>query len=171
MRKTGRALAVVATAAVVAGMTVPALAATAGPRPGPPSSVAFRPGSGRSAVDWNRELITILGTPGAQPATVHPTRSFALLQAAEYDAVTSITHAAPPYLFSVRAPRGARPDAAADQAAHDVLTALYPSLKNELDQLLAKELAAIPDTRGKQWGIRVGDIVAERLVHVRSSDG
>ncbi len=171
MRKTGRALAVVATAAVAAGMAVPALAATAGPRPGPPSSVAFRPGSGRSAVDWNRELITILGTPGAQPATVHPTRSFALLQAAEYDAVTSITHAAPPYLFSVRAPRGARPDAAADQAAHDVLTALYPPLKNELDQLLAKELAAIPDTRGKQWGIRVGDIVAERLVHVRSSDG
>ena len=41
--------------------------------------------------DWNRELIAILGTPGAHPVTVHPTRSFAILQAAEYDAVTSIT--------------------------------------------------------------------------------
>jgi len=102
---------------------------------------------------------------------VHPTRSFALLQAAEYDAVTSITHAAPPYLFSVRAPRGARPDAAADQAAHDVLTALYPPLKSGLDQLLAGELAAIPDSQGKQQGIEVGDIVAERLVGIRSSDG
>jgi membrane-associated phospholipid phosphatase len=93
------------------------------------------------------------------------------LQAAEYDAVTSITHAAPPYLFSVPAPRGARPDAAADQAAHDVLTALYPPLKSGLDQLLAGELAAIPDTRGKQQGIEVGEIVAGRLVGVRSSDG
>jgi membrane-associated phospholipid phosphatase len=171
MRKTGRALALAAAAAVVAGAAAPALAATARHEPAPRSSAAFRPGSGQSAVDWNRELITILGTAGAQPATVHPTRSFALLQAAEYDAVTSITHAAPPYLFSVRAPRGARPDAAADQAAHDVLTALYPPLKSGLDQLLAGELAAIPDTQGKQQGIEVGQIVAERLVGIRSSDG
>jgi membrane-associated phospholipid phosphatase len=171
MRKTGRALGLVAIAAVVAGLAAPALAATAGPRTGSRSSVAFMPGSGQSAVDWNRELITILGTPGAQPATIHPTRSFAILQAAEYDAVTSITHAAPPYLFSVAAPGGARPDAAADQAAHDVLTALYPSLKSGLDQLLAGELAAIPDTRGKQQGIGVGATVAKLLVGVRSSDG
>src|SRR6266567_7431842 len=171
MRKTGKTLVLAAMAAVAAGMTSPALAATARHEPVPRSAVAFTPGSGRSVVDWNRELITILGTPGAQPATVHPTRSFALLQAAEYDAVTSITHAAPPYLFSVPAPRGARPDAAADQAAHDVLTALYPALKSGPDQLLAGELAAIPDSRGKQQGIGVGHIVAERLVHIRSSDG
>jgi len=171
MRKKARTLVLVAAVAVVAGMAAPALAATARHGPGPRSPVAFRPGSGRSSVDWNRELITILGTPGAQPATVHPTRSFALLQAAEYDAVTSITHADRPYLFSVRAPRGARPDAAADQAAHDVLTALYPQLKSGPDQLLAQELAAIPDTRGKQQGIKVGDKVAERLAGARSSDG
>src|SRR5580704_7858620 len=169
MRRTGKIFAVVAAAAVAVGVAAPALAATA--RPGPRSSVAFMPGSGQSAVDWNRELITILGTPGAQPATVHPTRSFALLQAAEYDAVTSITHAGPKYIFSVPAPRGARPDAAADQAAHDVLTALYPKLKTGPDQLLAGELAAIPDTRGKQQGIRVGEIVTKRLIGIRSSDG
>src|SRR6266704_6701815 len=134
MRKTGKTLVLVAMAAVVAGMTSPALAATARHEPVSRSSVAFTPGSGQSAVDWNRELITILGTPGGQPATVHPTRSFAILQAAEYDAVTSITHAAQPYLFSVPAPGGARPDAAADQAAHNTLTALYPSQKSGLDQ-------------------------------------
>ena len=177
MRKTRKTLVLVAMAvlvaiaAAVAAMAAPALAARGRPGPGPQSPVAFMPRSGQSAVEWNRELITILGTPGAQPATVHPTRSFALLQAAEYDAVTSITHATPPYLFSVPAPRGARPDAAADQAAHDVLTALYPSLKSGLDQMLAGELAAIPDTQGKQQGIRVGALVAARLAGVRSSDG
>ena len=171
MRKTGRTLGLVATAAVLAGMSAPALAATARHEPAPRSSIAVTPRSGQSVVDWNRELITILGTPGAQPATVHPTRSFALLQAAEYDAVTSITHTAPAYLFSVPAPRGARPDAAADQAAHDVLTALYPTQRTGPDQLLASELAAIPDSRGKQQGIRVGAIVATRLIGIRSSDG
>jgi membrane-associated phospholipid phosphatase len=122
-------------------------------------------------VDWNKELITVAGTPGAQPATVHPTRSFAILQAAEYDAVVSITHEAPPYVFSVPAPRDARPDAAADQAAHDVLAALYPAQKPEIDQLLATELAAIPDSAGKQQGIEVGASVASLLVDLRSFDG
>ena len=171
MRKTGKTLVLAAVAAVAAGMTSPALAATARHEPVSRSAAAFASGSGRSVVDWNRELITILGTAGAQPATVHPTRSFAILQAAEYDAVTSITRAAPSYRFRVPAPRGARPDAAADQAAHDVLAALYPALKAGPDQLLAGELAAIPDSRGKQQGIRVGEIAAKRLIGLRSSDG
>jgi hypothetical protein len=174
MRKTRKGAVFLAAAAMVAGVAAPATAAAAATGrevAGPPASVAFSPGSGQSAVDWNRELITILSTPGAQPATVHPTRSFAILQAAEYDAVVSITHAAPPYLFSVRAPHGARPDAAADQAAHDVLAALYPAQKSGLDQLLATQLAAIPDTHGKQRGIQVGATVAALLVGVRASDG
>src|SRR6266550_2557603 len=171
MRKTGKTLVLVAMAAVAAGMTSPALAATARHEPVSRSAVAFTSGSGRSVVDWNRELITILGTPGAQPATVHPTRSLAILQAAEYDAVTSITHAAPSYLFSVPAPADARPDAAADQAAHDVLTALYPSMKTGLDTMLAAELALIPGGPGKHDGTRVGAAVARRLLLVRAADG
>ena len=51
--------------------------------------------SGAIVVDWNRELLSILRTPGAQPATIHPTRSFAILHAAIYDAVVSITGGAP----------------------------------------------------------------------------
>ena len=171
MRTIRSALVLGAMAAVAAGVAAPAAAAASQGGPAAQSSVAFRPGSGQSAVDWNRELITILGTPGGQPATVHPTRSFAILQAAEYDAVTSITHAAQPYLFSVPAPGGARPDAAADQAAHDTLTALYPSQQSGLDQMLASELAAIPNGQGKQQGIKVGATVARRLVALRSSDG
>jgi hypothetical protein len=33
-------------------------------------------------VQWNRALLIILRTPGAQPATVHSTRSFAMMHAA-----------------------------------------------------------------------------------------
>ncbi len=133
--------------------------------------MAFRPGTGQSVIDWNKELIAIISTPRVQPPTIHPTRSFAMLQAAEYDAVVSITHADRPYLLSVGAPRRARPDAAADQAAHDVLTALYPSMAPAVDQLLATELQAIPDGTRKRDGIKVGSTVAARLVKIRSSDG
>jgi PAP2 superfamily len=172
MRRTTSVLVTLAAAAAAAGIAIPALA-TSGTTPAPAPSVADVPGSGQSVIDWNRRLITILGTPNAQPATVHPTRSFAMLQAAEYDAVVSITHAAPPYRAAVVVPPPgvARPDAAADQAAHDVLVALYPAARGDLDTQLAGELAAIPDGRPKQDGVGVGAAAAKQIVALRASDG
>src|SRR5258708_5708839 len=128
-------------------------------------------GSGAVVIAWNKELLHIVQTPGAQPATVHPTRSFAILHAAIYDAVVSITRDAPAYLFSVSAPSSARADAAAATAGHDTLVALYPKWKAALDQQLASELAAIPDGAGKQQGSQVGQAVAARLLAMRATDG
>jgi hypothetical protein len=39
---------------------------------------------------WNRTLLVIVRIPGAQPATIHPTRSFAIMDGAIYDAVNAI---------------------------------------------------------------------------------
>ena len=127
--------------------------------------------SGAVVVDWNEELLRIVRTSGAQPATVHPTRSFAMLHAAIYDAVVSITHDAPPYLFTVRAADDARPDAAAATAGHDVLAGLYPAMKPELDQLLQTELSALPHGAGTQHGAQVGALTAELMLEVRRHDG
>src|SRR6266516_3409329 len=128
-------------------------------------------GFGAIVIAWNKELLKIVKTPGAQPATVHPTRSYAILHAAIYDAVGSITRDAPAYVFSVNAPRSARADAAAATAGHDTLTALYPKWKAALDQQLAGELATIPNGAGKQQGIQVGQAVAARLIAIRANDG
>jgi len=127
--------------------------------------------SGAIVIAWNKELLHIVLTPGAQPATVHPTRSYAILHAAIYDAVVSITRDAPPFLFSVNAPSTARADVAAAQAGHDTLVALYPKWKAALDQQFASELAAIPDGAGKQQGSQVGQAVAARLLSIRATDG
>src|SRR5205807_6950699 len=127
--------------------------------------------SGAIVIAWNKELLHIVLTPGAQPATVQPTRSYAILHAAIYDAVVSISRDASPYLFSVPAPSTARADAAAAQAGHDTLVALYPKWKAALDQQLASELAAIPNGAGKQQGILVGQAVAARLIAIRANDG
>src|SRR2546423_15655285 len=116
--------------------------------------------SGAIVVAWNKELLHIVQTPGAQPATLHPTRSYAILHAAIYDAVVSITRDAPAYLFSVNAPSSARADAAAATAGHDTLAVLYPKWTAVLDQQLASELATIPNGSGKQQGIQVGQAVA-----------
>ena len=169
MRKPTSLLLTLAAVATAAGVAVPLLAPTSAGT-APRTAVADRPGSGQSVIGWNRQLISILGSPGAQPATVHPTRSFAMLQAAEYDAVDSITHGGPPYR-AVPAPGDARPDAAADQAAHDVLLALYPSMRTGLDGRLRGQLAAIPQGRPKDDGVRVGRAAANQLLALRASDG
>lgn len=168
-RRTSALVTFAVAAAAAAGIAVPALATSGGGAP--LVALADTPGSGQSVVDWNRQLVSLLGAPGLQPATVHPTRSFAMLQAAEYDAVVSITHAAPPYRSAVPAPDGARPDAAADQAAHDVLVALYPAKQADLDAQLTGELAAIPDGPAEQDGIGVGAAAAKQLVDLRAADG
>src|SRR5881392_3850547 len=105
--------------------------------------------SGAVVIAWNKELLHIVQTPGAQPATVQPTRSFAILHAAIYDAIVSITRDVPPSLFSVNAPSTARADAAAAVVGHDTLVALNPKWKAALDQQLTGERYSIPDGAGK----------------------
>lgn len=165
-------LATVIAAVVAAGVAVPALATTVGSAtPAPGVAIADAPGSGQSVTEWNRTLISILGTPNAQPATVHPTRAFAMLQAAEYNAVVSITHTGRPYGSAVPAAGDARPDAAADQAAHDVLVGLYPSMRATLDRQLSTELAALPARTSTYHGVEVGAAAAHAIFTQRATDG
>jgi len=123
-------------------------------------------------VTWNATLLTIVRTPGAQPKTVHPTRSFAIMHAAIYDAVNAIDKTHEPYLVRLRdVSRSASQDAAASSAAHEVLVALYPSFQATLDNQLKQSLALIPEGPDKTEGITIGKTVADQILAARSSDG
>src|SRR5215469_4482684 len=123
-------------------------------------------------IEWNRALLVIVRTPGAQPATVHSTRSFAILHAAIYDSVNNIVRRFTPY--RVRLP-DVSPEtsqvAAADQAGHDVLLALYPTFQTTLDAALQQDLAQIADGKPKTDGIAVGQTVAAQILTFRANDG
>src|SRR6266542_6315765 len=113
-------------------------------------------------VEWNRTLLSIVRTPGAQPATVHPTRSFAIMHAAIYDAVNSIVRTHQPYVALVLpASRDASLQAAAAAAAHKVLVVLYPTFKPALDAELQRSLAHASDRREAE-GIRIGEAAADQ---------
>jgi hypothetical protein len=154
--------AVIAAAASVGS----AFAAKAAPR-----AVTMAAQAPDQVIQWNRILLGILRTPGAQPATVHPTRSMAILHAAVYDAVNAIDKTHADYLLHVAAPPGASEPAAAAAAAHDVLTQLYPGQQATLDSDLAASLATIPDGRPKTDGIQVGEHAAAAILALRANDG
>ncbi len=130
--------------------------------------------SGDQVIRWNRILLEIVRTPsapGAKPSTVDPTRNFAIVHAAIYDAVNAINNTHSVYLVRVDAPRKASPEAAVAAAAHDTLSGLYPKQKKMLDARLVDSLAQIPDSPRKVQGIRVGQEVARRILALRSKDG
>jgi hypothetical protein len=122
-------------------------------------------------IQWNRILLGILRTPGAQPATIHPTRSMAILHAAVYDAVNAIDRTHADYLVHVDAPVGASEPAAAAAAAHDVLAQLYPAQQAMLDSDLAAALATVPDGQSKTDGVQVGEKAASLILALRADDG
>lgn len=131
-------------------------------------------------LQWNRVLQETLRTPGQHPSTIFPVRSFAMMHAAMFDAVNSIEGTYTPYLIEVPRSRGeliqvpasrrASQEAAAAQAAHDVLVVLYPTRQAVFDAELTDSLNGISPNRAFQ-GSRVGRIVAERLLAVRANDG
>src|SRR6201987_2895883 len=125
-----------------------------------------------AVIEWNRTLLIIVRTPGAQSASIHSTRNFAILHAAISDAVNNIHAKFSPYLVRLSdVPRSASKIAAADEAAHDVLVFLYPAFQVSLDTELQQDLALLPDNERKAQGIAVGQAVAGQLLAARSADG
>ncbi|WP_242614023.1 vanadium-dependent haloperoxidase [Actinomadura roseirufa] len=153
----GKALAVMA----LAVGTALSAGAAYGPqaRPARAGTAAARAGeSGELVVQWNRTLLGIVRTPGAQPATVHPTRSFAIMHTAIDDAVGA-------------AGRSGSARAAAARAGHDSLVALYPARRADLDRQLAGDLAGVPDGPAKDAGERAGRHAAGAVLADRAHDG
>jgi membrane-associated phospholipid phosphatase len=168
----GVALGVIGTGAILASgayAQAPHKKATEGRSAG--KRVARREESGQPVIDWNQLLLSIVNTPGAQPANIQPTRNFAILHAAIYDAVTAIDRTHEPYLIAVRAPRDASETAAADAAARTALDGLYPAQQGMVDAQYAAELAKVADGPAKDQGVRLGDEVATDLLAIRANDG
>jgi len=130
--------------------------------------LAGRAGATDSAevvIEWNQILQTTIPTAGPLAP-----RYYAMLHIAMFDAVNSIDRTYTPYRARVRANRGASAEAAAAQAAHDVLAFLIPGATPTFDAALATQLESIPSWRAAQ-GVIVGRKVAKRIIAWRQNDG
>jgi len=145
-----------------------AVAVLTGAHPAPVMAQSAQPVS--QVVQWNRTLLVIVRTPGEQPATIHTTRSFAIMHAAIYDAVNAIDGTHKPYLVGFSASPVASQEAAASSAAHEVLVKLYPKFQATVDAQLQQTLAQLPN-RGKAEGVRIGKAIADRILAIRANDG
>jgi membrane-associated phospholipid phosphatase len=124
--------------------------------------------SGDVVLHWNQ--ITLDAIRLVKPNPLVGSRDLAIEQVAVFDAVNSIDRSFTPYFAHVHASRGASKKAAAAQAAHDTLVALFPTQTSTFDAALAADLVGIPAGRPRQ-GIAVGHDVAQQILTLRSTDG
>jgi hypothetical protein len=122
-------------------------------------------------IAWNRELQSVLTAPGAQPASIHPTRTMAMTQIAVYDAVTGILRDGRQLVVRSPGPRGASANAAAAAAARTTLDALLPTQRAAIDSFYASSLAQLGPGERVREGLRFGSQVGNAVVAARSDDG
>src|SRR5215472_1367282 len=78
--------------------------------------------------EWNANAVKAVQRELSAAPPVEA-RALAIVQAAVYDAVNGIVQEYEPYFVAEQAPPGARPEAAAAQAAYTVLVAILPDQK------------------------------------------
>lgn len=97
-------------------------------------------------------------------------RIYAMMHAAQHDALSAIAPAYEPYALDASEPF-ADPVAASASAAHDVLAAAYPEQRATFAAHLARFLDAVPDGEAEARGVALGRRAAAALLALREDDG
>ena len=124
---------------------------------------------GRRGPQWNEVLLQSLSARQHAASPAGP-RTWPSSTSAMFDAVNALDRSYELYLADVLASRGASQEAAAAQAAHDTLVALYPARQAIYDATLAEDLAGIPDGKARQ-GVAIGQEVARQILALRRTTG
>ncbi len=132
---------------------------------------------------WNRIAIDASGldhTPvaagenrifGEQLGPGRSSRAMAIVHIAIFDAINAIVGDYRSYTGLARARRNASLKAAIAVAAHDTLSALFPSQAASFAEQLAEDLSEVRDGHAKTDGIDLGRRAAAAILALRANDG
>lgn len=120
-------------------------------------------------MDWNAKADAIAAEKQILPP--QHSRALSMLHIAMFDAVNAIERRYVPYKLTLSADRSTSKEAAAAAAAYDVLLAIYPDQKSDLDAALTASLSGIAETESKSKGIELGKKAAAGVIALRTNDG
>jgi hypothetical protein len=132
---------------------------------------ALAPASARADVimDWNTKADEIAAQKETLP--FNHSRGVAMLHVAMFEAVNAIERRYKPYKLDLPGGPSASKEAAAAAAGHDVLVALHPDRKADLDAALAAMLDGVSEGEAKIMGVNLGQKAAAEIIALRASDG
>jgi len=112
-----------------------------------------------------------LRTFGEQLGPGRASRAMAIVHIAIFDSVNAVLGGYQSYSGIPKAKGPISLDAAVAQAAHDTLSALYPSQAAKFDSFLAGDLAAVHSKPQRNGGISLGRHAASAILELRNGDG
>jgi hypothetical protein len=133
------------------------------------SLAAAAPATGFANVitDWDEIAVAVV-TPMPPYAAQ---RVMGMVHAAMFDAVNSIERRYRPYLVQIPADAATSKEAAAAAAAASVLATVDEKTSGEMKAALATHLGSISDNEAKSDGVKLGQIVAAKVLEARANDG
>jgi hypothetical protein len=117
--------------------------------------------------DWDEKAVAIVNAMSPYDSQ----RIMAMVHAAMFDAVNSIERRYRPYLVQLPAPPNTSKEAAAAAAATVVLASLDAKTASTVRDALAVDLALIPDGPAKSDGVKLGEMIAAKVLEARANDG
>ena len=120
-------------------------------------------------MDWNAKADAL--AIEKQLLNAANSRGQAMLHIAMFEAVNAIDRRYAPYKLKLTADNNVSREAAAAAAAYDVLLALHPDKKADLDATLAASLAGIAENEAKAKGVELGKQAAAAIIALRANDG
>jgi PAP2 superfamily len=120
-------------------------------------------------MDWNAKADALAAEK--QLLNAANARGQAMLHIAMFEALNAIDRRYAPYKLNLTADRATSREAAAAAAAYEVLLALHPDKKADLDATLAGSLAGITENEAKSKGIELGKQAAAGIIALRANDG
>jgi hypothetical protein len=112
-----------------------------------------------------------LRTFGEQLGPGRSSRAMAIVHIAMFDSINAVLGGYQSYSGIRRAKSPVSLDAAVAQAAHDTLSALYPSQTAKFGSLLADDLAKIHNKNRRANGVSLGRRAANAILELRNNDG
>jgi len=120
------------------------------------------------AIEWNAIAIEATAVP---PNSILQSRVLAITHAAMYDAARVIDGKAAMFATGIQPDGPNSPEAAVPAAAHTVLRRLAPAQSAAIDAAYKSALSRVAEGLPKMNGVKLGQMVAEKLLALRASDG
>jgi hypothetical protein len=153
---------------IAAALALTAAIGTAGNATRNASAAVLPPGN--AVEQWDKIAEDTVVGSGAQQIEGFLYMSY--VSTAMYDAAAAIHHGSYKALLpKFKAWRKASQDAAVAEAAYRTLSSYFPTAATTLDPLYSQALSAIPDSRAKAAGQRVGLVAADQVISERTDDG
>jgi hypothetical protein len=119
--------------------------------------------------DWNAIAVNTAVANKTNPFA--QARYAAIVQLAVFEAVNAVTGDYQPYLGTITRAPGASAEAAAVEAAYQVLIAYFPASSSTLYAAYLHSMGQIADGQAKTDGIATGDTAAAAMIALRAKDG